>query len=104
MAKKKKLTPWEIAKSLLIKYYVANHITDAMKPIDVVLCQVRYQNVMYKNFVTNFRNLKIAIKKLRANAVARNVAIENDRHLHPIATNPTNFPFLGGMDMRHNVS
>jgi hypothetical protein len=94
MSKKKKLTPWEIAKLLLEKDYVlANCITDAMKPSDVVLHQVEYQNVVYKIFVTNFRNLKIVIKKLRASAVASNVALENDCRFHPIAANPANFPY-----------
>lgn len=51
MARKKKAppTPWEIAKHILMKYYLEGKITDAMKPSDVWAMQPEFVDVKYEN-------------------------------------------------------
>jgi hypothetical protein len=93
MAKKKKATSWEIAKPLLEENYLANRITDTMKPKDVVKLQLEYKDIEYHTFVCNFCNQKIVIKKLQAKAEATNVILKNERHLYPLAANPGKFPY-----------
>jgi hypothetical protein len=76
MAKKKKVQPWEIAKPLLEEDYLANCNTDIMKPKDVVKLQSKYKDIEDRNFVCNFCNQKIAIKKLQAKAEASNATTD----------------------------
>ena len=67
--KKKPPTPWEIAKPLLEKDYVAGRITDDMKPKWVwENTRVEYRAVKYVNFRNNFRHLKNTIVELKARA------------------------------------
>ena len=102
IAKKKKATPWEIAKPLLEEDYLANQITDTMKPKDIVKLQSEYMDVKYCSFVCNFGNQKHVIQKLQAKAVTTNAVLENDCHLHLLAANPRNFPYPRG-DRLHKV-
>lgn len=86
MARKKYKPPtlWEIAKPLLTADILDNTVTASMAPSAVVLMRHQYFVVKYANFCANFLALK---KKLGVDCTSArddDLALQNDRLLHPI--------------------
>jgi len=85
MPKKKKTTPWEIAKPILTEYCTDGTITDVMKPKDVYEMKPEFKAVPHKNFRDNFARLKRSIRGHRERAVIDERGFQHDKRLHTLA-------------------
>jgi hypothetical protein len=88
MARKKSnkpQTPWEIAKPLLQKHYLAGDITDDMPPFDVWVMQPEFVDVKYENFRNNFASMKRTIKKHKERATRDEAGYLHDVAIYPLA-------------------
>ena len=71
------------AKKILIKDLLSGDVYDGMGPAEVYMTQPEYAHYEYKNFVTNLRNLRAAIRKEKNNAVRNERAYQHDHNLLP---------------------
>lgn len=85
MVRRKQLTEWEIAKPILLKYYLNGTITDAMKPQDVWAMQPEFVAVKYENFRNNFANMKRKIRENRERADIDEAGFLHDLAIYPLA-------------------
>jgi hypothetical protein len=71
-----------------------------MPPRDVIRLEIEYEQVNYNNFVTNLCNLQKALASLRNTSNSDNLALINDRRLHPINMENPNmqYPRWDGSD------
>lgn len=80
-------TPWDIAKPLLEADYLEGRVTDTMFPRDVVLMRPEFLDVVYKNFRTNFRAMKMRIRGEKKRADDAHEFLEHDLKLYTLAEN-----------------
>ena len=81
------------AKKILIKDLLSGDVYDGMGPAEVYMTQPEYAHYEYKNFVTNLRNLRAAIRKEKNNAVRNERAYQHDRNLLPSVFDRTVLPW-----------
>jgi hypothetical protein len=67
-----------------------------MSPREVVLLQLEYGQVEYKNFVTNLRYLQNALKALHKKADIDDLVLAQYWQLHSIDMDNPNFSYLVG--------
>ena len=83
----KKQTPWEIAKPILEKEYLAGRITDQMKPGHVHKLREEFTAVPINNFRNNFNKMKDVYRQYKARANIEERALRHDMELYPPAPN-----------------
>ena len=86
MAKKKKLSAWDIAKPLLEKDYLDGAINDEMPPRVVVTLRDEYKNIPINNFRSNFLEMKKRIWKHKGRQVRDSIAFVHDTSLYYLAS------------------
>ena len=71
------------AKKLLKQDILSGDVDNRMEPSEVWLMRYEYSFFEYTKFRTNLRNLQASIRKMKESAVRNNMALQNDRVLHP---------------------
>jgi len=101
-SKPKKPAPWKTskAKKQLQTDILSGVVAPDMKPTEIYnMHDGIYHPYAYKNFITNLRNLRIALGREQAFASQDAADISHDRELHPAAThNPGGYPRWNGSD------
>lgn len=81
--KKKKTTPWDIAKPLLVKDLLSGFLNDKMARGVVHKKRPEYEVVPIDSFGTNWNRLKSMYNDFAARARIEERALENDRKFYP---------------------
>ena len=75
------------AKKKVREDLLSGEVYDGMGPAEVFMMQPEYALYEYKNFVTNLRNLRAAIKKEKESATRTERAYYHDRNIFPSVFN-----------------
>ena len=91
MARNKSATPWEIAKPILKADYLEGRVTDSMKPKEVWEMKAEFKAVTYRNFRTNFSNLKKSIKDHKNRSDIDEAGFLHDMSIYKLAKDLDNY-------------
>ena len=80
---KEKVEPWKKskAKKMLTDDIISGVVDEAMDAAEVWLMRYEYSFYEYKNFQTNLRNLRAAIRKAKDSAARGHLALQYDLNL-----------------------